>query len=67
MQKLRDDGIVFDAGIDPEFKIFNQFANKETIPINIIIDQAGVIKYTSVGNGEDSLDKLVSEIIKLLK
>ncbi len=66
LDKLKEDGIVFDTGFDPHHKIWNLYANG-AIPKNILIDQKGGIRYLSTGYSEDNLDKLASEIKKLLE
>ena len=63
--KLKKDGISFNIGIDPEKTIWNEYAT-QSIPKNFLIDQNGVIKYVSTGNAEGNLDKLATEIRKLL-
>lgn len=65
MLKLKKDGIDFNAAIDPEKKIWNQYATK-SIPKSVLIDQNGIIRFVSTGNAEGSLDKLAAEIKKLL-
>ena len=65
MQRLKKDNIVFNAGIDPNKKIWNQYATK-SIPKSFLIDQNGIIRFVSTGNAEGSLDKLATEIKKLL-
>lgn len=67
IEKLQADGIDLNSGIDPDLSIFHHFVSKESIPVNILIDQQGIIRYTSVGNSATSLDSLASEIRKLLK
>lgn len=65
MAKLKDDGLDFNVGIDPNESIFNLYA-KGAIPKNFLIDKNGVIKYVSTGNSEDNLNKISSMIKKLL-
>jgi peroxiredoxin len=65
MLKLKKDGIDFNAGVDPEKKIWNQYATK-SIPKSFLIDQNGIIRFVSTGNAEGSLEKLAAEIKKLL-
>jgi peroxiredoxin len=65
MLMLKKDRIDFNAGIDPDKKIWNQYATK-SIPKSFLIDQNGIIKFISIGNAEGSLDKLAIEIKKLL-
>jgi len=64
MMKLKKDGIDFNAGIDPDKKIWNRYATK-SIPKSFLIDQNGIIRFVSTGNAEGSLEKMVAEIKKL--
>lgn len=66
LSKLKNDGIAFDSGMDPYLQIWNLYATG-AIPKNILIDQEGIIRYLSTGYSEDNLDKLASEIKKLLE
>ncbi len=63
--KLKNDGLDFNFGIDPNSVIWNQYA-KNAIPKNFLIDQNGIIKLVAVGNAEGNLDNIASEIKKLL-
>lgn len=63
--KLKKDGLDFNYGIDPESKIWNNYATN-AIPKNFLIDQNGVIKFVATGNAEGNLDNIASEIKKLL-
>ena len=65
MSKLKKDGIDFSAGIDQDETIWKLYADK-SIPKNFLIDQNGIIQYVSTGNAEGNLDKLATEISKLL-
>ena len=65
VQKLKKDGLDFNYGIDPEQKIWNDYA-KNAIPKNFLIDQNGIIKYVSTGNAEGNLETIAGEIKKLL-
>lgn len=65
MLKLKNDGIDFNAGIDPDQTIFDQYATSP-IPKNILIDQNGVIRFISSGNTEGNLDRIAAEIRNLL-
>lgn len=65
MVEMKKYGVHFNAGIDPDQKIWNNYA-KGPIPKNFLIDQNGVIQYISVGNSEGNVDKLATEIGKLL-
>ena len=64
MLKLKKDGIDFNAGIDPDKKIWNQYATK-SIPKSLLIDKNGMIRFVSTGNAEGSLEMLAAEIKKL--
>ncbi|WP_426485659.1 peroxiredoxin family protein [Flavobacterium sp. 2] len=63
--KLKKDGLDFNYGIDPDKKIWNDYATN-SIPKNFLIDQNGVIKFATTGNVEGNLDNIASEIKKLL-
>jgi peroxiredoxin len=65
MLRMKKYGVNFNAGIDPNKKIWNQYATG-SIPKNFVIDQNGVIQYTSIGNAEGNLEKIAAEIRKLL-
>lgn len=66
MLQLKEKGIDFNVGIDPEKEIWNKYATIG-IPKNFLIDKNGVIRYISTGYTKGSLDKLANEIRKLLK
>ncbi|OGS72835.1 MAG: hypothetical protein A3F91_13250 [Flavobacteria bacterium RIFCSPLOWO2_12_FULL_35_11] len=65
MIQLKKNGIDFNVGIDPNENIWNEYAT-QFIPKNFLIDQNGVIKFISNGNAEGNVDKLATEIKKLL-
>lgn len=65
MVKLKNDGIDFNAGIDPDQTIFDQYATSP-IPKNILIDQNGVIRFMASGNSEGNIDRIAAEIRNLL-
>ena len=65
MNQLKEKGIHFNVGIDPNKEIWNEYATNY-IPKNFLIDKNGVIKYTSTGNSKGNLDKIALEIKKLL-
>lgn len=65
MNDLKNKGIDFNVGFDPDEQIWNMYAT-DMIPKNFIIDQEGIIRYVSTGYTEDSIDKIASEISKLL-
>lgn len=66
MLQLKQKGIDFNVGIDPNEEIWNEYAT-QSIPKNFLIDKNGVIKYISTGNSDGSVDKLAEEIKKLLE
>lgn len=63
--KLKTDGLDFNFGIDPEKKIWNQYATN-SIPKNFLIDKEGIIRFTATGNLEGNLENIAVEIKKLL-
>lgn len=65
VRKLQKDGLDFTFGYDTEKLIWNAYAT-QSIPKNFIIDQNGIIRYTSTGNAEGNLDNIANEIKKLL-
>lgn len=65
MLKLGKDGINFNVGIDPTKAIWTLYATK-SIPKNFLIDQNGIVKFISTGNDDGNLDRIVTEIKKLL-
>ena len=65
MLQLKEKGIDFSVGIDPDEKIWNEYATK-SIPKNFLIDKNGVIRFISTGNSEGSVDKIAAEIKILL-
>lgn len=65
MNDLKNKGINFDVGFDPDEQIWNMYAS-DMIPKNFIIDQEGIIRYISTGYTEDSIEKIAAEISKLL-
>jgi peroxiredoxin len=65
MDKMKKYGVDFNVGIDPKKEIWDKYATG-AIPKSFIIDQNGIIKYISIGNGEENVDKLAKEIKILL-
>jgi len=63
--KLKADGLNFNFGIDPDKKIWNDYA-LNSIPKNFLIDQNGVVRFVSTGNAADNLENIAKEIRKLL-
>lgn len=59
-------GYTFPMGMDPDRKIYAQFATA-VIPRNFVIDRNGKICYTEEGYDEASFQKLIAEIEKALK
>lgn len=59
-------GYTFPMGMDPDRKIYAQFATA-VIPRNFIIDRNGKICYAEEGYDEASFQKLIAEIEKALK
>lgn len=66
MKKMKKYGIDFNVGIDPKKQIWAKYATG-TIPKSFLIDKNGIIKYISIGNADGNVDKLSTEIKKLLK
>lgn len=65
MSQLEKYGVNFNVGIDPDEKIWDQYATG-ALPKSFVIDQNGIIKYISIGNSEGNVDNLATEIKKLL-
>jgi peroxiredoxin len=66
MASLREKGIDFNVGLDPDGFIWSLYADGG-IPKNLLIDKNGIVKYTSTGYSEDNVDKLAKEIKRLLE
>ncbi len=65
MSEMKKYGVGFNVGIDPTKEIWNNYATG-SIPKSFLIDKNGIIKYISIGNTEGNVDKLATEINKLL-
>jgi len=65
MDKMKKYGVDFNVGIDPEKEIWYKYATG-AIPKSFLIDKNGIIKYISIGNSDGNVDKLATEIKKLL-
>lgn len=65
MAELKEKGINFNVGVDPEKEIWNKYG-KEFIPKNFIINQEGIITFATTGYGEDKIELLATEIKRLL-
>ena len=63
--KLKKDGMDFNYGADPEKKIWNNYG-MNSIPKNFLIDKEGVVRYRATGNDEGNLERIATEIRKLL-
>ena len=66
MNQLKESGIDFSVGIDPDKSIYSLYA-KSYIPRNYLIDKEGKVVYTSVGYEEKEFDGLMDKIEELLK
>ena len=66
MTQLKQKGIDFNVGIDPNQTIAGLYGAKNAIPKNVLIDKNGIIRYISIGYNEDNLNKISSMIKKLL-
>lgn len=65
MADLKQKGIDFNVGLDPEKKIWDLYGTSG-IPKNFLIDQHGIIRYVSTGYGKHQVEQLAKEIRKLL-
>jgi peroxiredoxin len=65
MKQLKNNGIDFPVGLDPEKTIYNMYAEK-FIPRNFLIDKNGKIAYFSIGYNKKEFEKLITHIDKLL-
>ena len=66
MNQLKQTGIDFPVGIDPDKSIYSLYA-KSYIPRNYLIDKEGKVVYTSIGYEEKEFDSLVNKIEEMLK
>lgn len=66
LAKLKEKGIDFNSGIDPNEQIWELYG-EEGIPLNFIIDREGVIRHVSTGYGETKLDEMAALIGKLIE
>lgn len=67
MNQLKQNGISFNIGVDPEQSIAFLYDAATTIPKNILIDKKGVIRYISTGYSEDNLNTIADLIKKILE
>jgi peroxiredoxin len=65
LAKLKEKGIDFNSGIDPDEEIWKLYG-EEGIPLNFIIDRQGVVRHVSTGYGETQLDEMADKIKKLI-
>lgn len=66
MAQLKQRGINFNVGTDPQQVIAELYGAKTAIPKNVLIDKNGIIRYISTGYSEENLNKISSIITKLL-
>lgn len=66
MNQLKQNGVDFNVGIDPNQTIASLYGAKHAIPKNVLIDKNGIIRYISTGYSEDNLKKISARIKKLL-
>lgn len=66
MTQLKQKGIDFNVGIDPNQHIAGLYDAQNAIPKNVLVDKNGIIRYISLGYGEDNLNKISAMIKKLL-
>ncbi|MEL7122823.1 MAG: TlpA disulfide reductase family protein [Bacteroidota bacterium] len=66
LASLKEKGIEFNSGVDPDETIWNQYASG-SIPKNFIIDKEGNIIYVSTGNDGKSVDYIKAELDKIFK
>ena len=66
MNRMKKYGVDFNVGVDPTKEIWDKYATG-AIPKSFLIDQNGIIKYVSIGNADGNVDKLATEIKKLLE
>jgi peroxiredoxin len=67
MTQLKQKGIDFNVGIDPNQTIASLYGAKNAIPKNVLIDKKGIIRYISTGYGEDNLNNISYMIKKLVE
>ncbi len=63
---LAKEGYTFNAGLDPDGKIFGLFA-ENSIPRNFLVDRQGKIAFISIGYEEGEFSALTDKIDELLK
>lgn len=66
MDELKEKGIAFNVGLDPDRDIYSLYATKY-IPRNFLIDQHGKVVFTSIGYHDGELDEIAEKIEALLK
>jgi len=65
MVELKKNGIDFNVGIDPD-KTITTLYRASGLPLNVLIDKNGVIRYISEGYTDESLNTISSMIKKML-
>jgi thiol-disulfide isomerase/thioredoxin len=65
MEKLNEDGISFNPGLDPKKLVFSQFA-KGSIPKSFLLDKEGVLRMFTEGNSQKEMKEIATTIEVLL-
>lgn len=66
MRKIKKYGVDFNVGIDPTKEIWDKYATG-AVPKSFLVDKNGIIKYISIGNKDGNVDRLATEIERLLE
>jgi peroxiredoxin len=66
MERLGKDGIQFPVALDPKGTVADLYG-AESIPMNVLVDKKGIIRFISIGNEEGNLGRIEAEIRKLLE
>lgn len=65
MEKLNEDGIFFNPGLDPKKLVFSQFA-KGSIPKSFLLDKDGVLHMYTEGNSQKEMEEIAAKIEAIL-
>jgi peroxiredoxin len=65
MAQLKENGISFPVGLDPNKKIYDLYA-KSYIPRNYVIGKDGKVVYATVGFTPEEFEKMVDKLAELL-